>query len=129
MYRRIAFAAAVLGLSAGGGLVVWALLRPYQDLQRSYGFLLGFAGLLVGGVELAGATSIPASAGHVTWRRLRPRWPVLMGVVVIAFITAGIGIAAAVAISSPDPQSGPQPAVPLRAPDSQPSDTLPQRPP
>jgi len=32
MYRRIALAAADLSLAAGGLLVVWALLRPYQDV-------------------------------------------------------------------------------------------------
>lgn len=33
MYRRIALAAADLSLAAGGLLVVWALLRSYQDVQ------------------------------------------------------------------------------------------------
>jgi hypothetical protein len=125
MYRRLALAAAALALAAGGLLLIWALLRPYQDVQRLYGVFLGFAGLVVGGVQLAGAMRIPASAGRVTWRRLRPRWPVLVGVVVIALVTAGVGMAAAVAITSPDPQPGlglapgPQPT----------SDTLPRRPP
>ncbi len=32
MYHRIALAAADLSLAAGGLLVVWALLRPYQDV-------------------------------------------------------------------------------------------------
>jgi hypothetical protein len=123
MYRRFAFGAADLSLAAGGVLMVWALLRPHQDLQRLYGVFLGFAGLLVGGVLLVGAMSIPASAGQVTWRRLRPRWPVLLGVVVIALVTVGVGMAAAVAITSPDPQPAPQPAVPLRVPDSVPSPT------
>jgi hypothetical protein len=81
---------------------------------------------LVGGVLLAGALSIPESAGQPTWRGLRPRWPVLLGVVVIALIIAGVGMAAAVAITSPDPQPGP-----VRAPD-QPNpvrvpDTVPRR--
>jgi hypothetical protein len=107
MYRRIAFAAANLSLAAGGVLMAWALLRPYQDVQRLYGVFLGMAGLLVGGLQLAGATRIPASGGQATWRRLRPRWPLLLGVVVIALIAAGIGVAAAVGITSPDPQSGP----------------------
>jgi peptidoglycan/LPS O-acetylase OafA/YrhL len=89
MYRRIAFTAATPGLAAGGLLMVWALLRPYQDVQRLYGVFLGMAGLLIGGVLLAGAMSIPASAGQVTWRGLRPRWPVIAGVVVIALLTAG----------------------------------------
>jgi len=75
---------------------------------------LGIAGLLVGGVLLAGALSISASAGQPTWRGLRPRWPVLLGVVVIALIIAGVGMAAAVAITSPDPQPGP-----VRAPINQ----------
>jgi hypothetical protein len=69
--------------------MVWALLRPYQDVQRLYGVFLGMAGLLIGGVLLAGAMSIPASAGQVTWRGLRPRWPVIADVVVIALLTAG----------------------------------------
>jgi len=128
MYRRVAFAVATLSLAAGGLLVLRAWLRPYQDLQRRYGATLGIAGLLVGGVLLAGALSISASAGQPTWRGLRPRWPVLLGVVVIALIIAGVGMAAAVAITSPDPQPGP-----VRAPD-QPNpvrvpDTVPRRPP
>jgi len=124
MYRRIAFVAAVLGLSVGGMLMVWVVLRPHADVQRLYGLFLSFAALLVGGVQLAGAMRIPASAGQVTWRQLRPRWPVILGVVVIALITAGVGMAAAAAITSPDPQSGlgrvsdPQP----------PPDTVPDRP-
>jgi hypothetical protein len=127
MYRRIAFAAAAVSLAPGGMLMVWALLRPYQDLQRSYGFLLGIVGLLVGGVQLVGAMSIPASSGHASWRELRPRWPVIMGVLVIALLTAGVGMAAAVAITSPDPQSGP---VPVRESDLDPTpDTVPRRPP
>jgi hypothetical protein len=130
MYRRVAFAAATLSLAVGGMLMVWVVLRPHADVQRLYGIFLGFAGLLVGGVLLAGAMSIPASAGQVTWWRLRPRWPVIAGVVVIALVAAGVGIAAAVAITSPDPPSGPQPAAPLRVPDSRPApDTLPRRPP
>jgi hypothetical protein len=106
-------------------LMVWVFLRPHADLQRLYGVFLGFAGLLIGGVLLVGAMSIPASAGQVTWRRLRPRWPVILGVVVIALVTAGVGMAAAVAITSPDPQSGPG-----RVSDPQPvPDTVPRRPP
>jgi hypothetical protein len=133
MYRRIALAAAALGLAAGGMLMVWVVLRPHADLQRIYGTFLGFAALLVGGVQLAGAMRIPASAGQVSWRRLQPRWPVVLGVVVIALVTAGVGMVAAVAITSPDPPSGPQPAVRLRVPDSRPApdtvpDTLPRRP-
>jgi len=123
MYRRIALAAATLGLAAGGLLMVWALLRPYQDVQRLYGAALGFAGLLIGGVQLAGAMSIPASAGQAT--RRRPRWPVILGVVVIAVLTARVAMAAAVAITSPDPQPGPG-----RVSDPQPApDTVPRRPP
>jgi hypothetical protein len=107
-----------------------ATVPPYADLQRLYGVVLGFAGLLIGGVQLLGAMSIPASAGQTTWRGLRPRWPVIVGVVVIALVAAGVGMAAAVAITSPDPPSGPQPADPLRVPDSRPApDTLPRRPP
>jgi hypothetical protein len=83
MYRRIAFAAADLSLAVGGLLLVWGFVRPHADVQRLYGVLLGFAALLVGGVLLVGAMNIPASAGQVTWRRLRPRWPVIAGVVVI----------------------------------------------
>jgi hypothetical protein len=49
--------------------------------------------------------NVPAAAGQTGWRRLRPRWSVITGVVVIALITAGIGMAAA-AITSPDPKSG-----------------------
>jgi hypothetical protein len=125
MYRRIAFVAAALSLAAGGLLVVWALLRPYQDVQRFYGAALGIAGLLVGGVLLAGAVSIPEAEGQATWRGLRPRWPAIVGVVVIALITAGVGMAAAVAMTSPDPQLGPR-----RVSDSQPApDTVPRRPP
>lgn len=128
MYRRIAFAAATLSLAAGGLLVLRAWLRPYQDLQRRYGATLGIAGLLAGGVLLGGAVSISASAGQPDLAGLRPRWPVLLGVVVIALIIAGVGMAAAVAITSPDPQPGP-----VRAPD-QPNpvrvpDTVPRRPP
>jgi hypothetical protein len=126
MYRRIAFAAADLSLAVGGVLMVWGFVRPHEDIQRLYGFLLGVAALLVGGVQLAGAMNMPAAAGQTAWRRLRPRWPVVLGVVVIAVITAGIGMAA-VAITSPDAQSGPQPAAPLRAPDSRPvPDTVPR---
>jgi hypothetical protein len=138
MYRRIAFAAADLSLAVGGVLLVWGFVRPHADVQRLYGVLLGFAAILVGGVQLAGAMNMPAAASQVTWRRLRPRWPVILGVVVIAVITAGLGMAAA-AITSPDAQSGPQPAAPLRAPDSRSvpdtvprttaPDTVPRRPP
>jgi hypothetical protein len=120
MYRRVAFAAADLSLAVGGMLMVWVFLRPHADLQRLYGVFLGFAGLLVGSVLLAGAMRIPASAGQVTWRRLRPRWPVVVGVVVIALVTVGVGMAAAAAITSPDPQPAPQPAPPVRVPGSVP---------
>jgi hypothetical protein len=105
MYRRIAFAAADLSLAVGGVLLVWGFVRPHADVQRLYGFLLGVAALLVGSVQLAGAMNLPAAAGQTAWRRLRPRWPVITGVVVIALIIAGLGMAA-VAITSPDPQSG-----------------------
>jgi hypothetical protein len=106
-------------------LMVWVVLRPHADVQRLYGVFLGFAGLLVGGVLLVGAMSIPASAGQMTWRELRPRWPVIVGVLVIGLVTAGVGMAAAVAITSPDPQSGP-----VRESDLQPApDTVPRRPP
>lgn len=135
MYRRIAFAAADLSLAVAGVLLVWGLVRPHDDVQRLYGVLLGFAALLVGSVQLAGAMNVPAPAGQTGWRRLRPRWPVVLGVVVIAVIAAGIGMAAA-AITSPDPQSGP---VPVRESDLQPvpgtvprttaPDTGPRRPP
>jgi hypothetical protein len=54
-------------------------------------------------VQLAGAMNVPAAPGQTAWRRLRPRWPVLMGVVVIGLITVGIGMVAA-AIATPDPQ-------------------------
>jgi hypothetical protein len=138
MYRRIAFAAADLSLAVGGLLLVWGFVRPHADVQRLYGVLLGFAALLIGGVQLAGAMNVPA-AGQMGWRRLRPRWPVITGVVVIAVITAGIGMAAA-AITSPDPQSGSGPVrVPVRESDLQPvpgtvprttaPDTVPRRPP
>jgi hypothetical protein len=136
MYRRIAFAAATLSLAVGGMLTVWVFLRPHADVQRLYGVFLGFAGLLVGGVQLAGAMSVPASAGQVTWRRLRPRWPVILGVVVIAGIIAGVGMVAAVAITSPDPDPQPGPGrvsdlqpVPDTAPRRPAPDTLPRRPP
>jgi hypothetical protein len=125
MYRRIAVAAAALALAAGGVLVVWAVLRPHADIQRLYGVFLGLAGLLIGGVQLLGAMSISASVGQTTWRGLRPRWPVITGVVVIALVAAGVGMAAAVAITSPDPPSGPQP---VHGPQPT-SDTLPRRPP
>jgi hypothetical protein len=130
MYRRLAFAAANLSLTAGGMLMVWAFLRPHADVQRLYSVFLGFAGLLVGGVQLAGAMSMPAAASQVTWRQLRPRWPLILGVLIIALIGVGVSVVATVVITSPDPQSGPQPAAPLRAPDSRPApDTLPRRPP
>jgi hypothetical protein len=130
MYRRVAFAAAALALAASGALVVWAALRPHADVQRIYGAALGVIGLSIGAVQLLGAMSMPAAAGQTTWRGLRPRWPVITGVVVVAMVAAGVGMAAAVAITSPDPPSGAQPAVPLRVPDSRPPpDTLPRRPP
>jgi hypothetical protein len=113
MYRRIAFAAADLSLAVGGLLLVWGFVRPHDDVQRLYGILLGLAALLVGGVQLAGAMNVPAT-GQTAWRRLRPRWPVILGVVVIAVITAGIGMAAA-AIISPGPQSDPGPCAGLCA--------------
>jgi drug/metabolite transporter (DMT)-like permease len=119
MYRRIAFAAADLSLAVGGMLLVWGSVRLHEDVQRLYGVFLGFAALLVGGVQLAGAMNVPAAAGQTGWRRLRPRWPVITGVVVIALITAGIGMAAA-ATTSPDPQPAPQPAAPVRVPETVP---------
>jgi hypothetical protein len=135
MYRRIAFAAADLSLAVGGVLLVWGFVRPHDDVQRLYGVLLGFAALLVGSVQLAGAMNLPAAAGQTAWRRLRPRWPVIMGVVVIALITAGIGMAA-VAITSSDPQSGFGPVpesdlqpVPGTVPRTTAPDTVPRRPP
>jgi hypothetical protein len=134
MYRRVAFAAADLSLAVGGILLVWGVVRPHEDVQRVYGVLLGFAALLVGSVQLAGAMNVP-TAGQMGWRRLRPRWPVITGVVVIAVITAGIGMAAA-AVTSPDPQpgSGPERAsdlqsVPGTGPRTTAPDTLPGRPP
>jgi hypothetical protein len=134
MYRRIAFAAADLSLAVAGVLLVWGLVRPHEDVQRLYGVLLGFAVLLVGGVQLAGAMNLPA-AGHTAWRQLRPRWPVIMGLVVIALITAGIAMAAA-AITSPDPRSGYGPVgesdrqpVPETVPRSTAPATAPGRPP
>jgi hypothetical protein len=135
MYRRIAFAAADLSLAVGGVLMVWGFVRPHADVQRLYGFLLGVAALLVGSVQLAGAMNMPATAGHTAWGQLRPRWPVIMGVVVIAVITAGIGMAAA-AIASPDPQSGSGPVgesdlppVPGTVPRTTAPATVPRRPP
>ena len=135
MYRRIAFAAADLSLAVAGVLLVWGFVRPHEDVQRLYGILLGFATLLVGGVQLAGAMNVPAAAGRRAWRWLWPRWPVIMGVVVIALITAGIGMAAA-AITSPDPPSGSGPArevdrqpTPGTVPRSTAPATVPRRPP
>jgi hypothetical protein len=134
MYRRIAFAAADLSLAVGGVLMVWGFVRPHADVQRLYGFLLGVAALLVGSVQLAGAMNMPAAAGQTAWGQLRPRWPVMMGVLVIALITAGIGMAAA-AITSPDPQSGSGPVrgptqpVPGTVPRTTAPDTVPRRPP
>jgi hypothetical protein len=134
MYRRIAFAAADLSLAVGGMLLVWGFLRLHADVQRLYGVFLGFTALLVGGVQLAGAMNVPA-AGQTGWRRLRPRWPVIMGVVVIALITAGIGMAAA-AMTSPDPHSGSGPVresdlqpVPGTVPRTTAPATVPRRPP
>ena len=135
MYRRIASAAADLSLAVGGLLLVWGFVRLHEDVQRLYGVFLGFAALLVGGVQLAGAMNLPAAEGQTGWRRLRPRWPVILGVVVIALITAGIGMAAA-AITSPDPQSGSGPVreselqpVPGTVPRTTAPDTVPRRPP
>jgi drug/metabolite transporter (DMT)-like permease len=116
MYRRIAFAAADLSLAVGGMLLVWGFVRPHEDVQRLYGVLLGFAAVLVGAVQLAGAMNVPPAPGQTAWRRLRPRWPVIMGVVVIGLITAGIGMVAA-AIATPDPRPG---SGPVRASDPQP---------
>jgi hypothetical protein len=134
MYRRIAFAAADLSLAVGGVLMIWGFVRPHADVQRLYGFLLGVAALLVGGVQLAGAMNMPVAAGGTAWRRLRPRWPVVLGVAVIAVITAGLGMAA-VAITTPDPQSGSGPVresdlppVPGTVPRTTAPDTVPRRP-
>jgi hypothetical protein len=134
MYRRIAFAAADLSLAVGGLLMVWGFVRPHADVQRLYGFLLGVAALLVGSVQLAGAMNV-AAAGQTGWRQLRPRWPVIMGVAVIAVITAGIAMTSA-AITSPDPQSGYGPAreadrqpVPGTVPRTTAPATVPRRPP
>jgi hypothetical protein len=116
-------------------LLVWGFVRPHAGVQRLYGVLLGFAALLVGSVQLAGAMNVPAAAGQTAWRRLRPRWPVVLGVVVIAVISAGIGMAA-VAITSPDPQSGSGPVresdlppVPGTVPRTTAPVTVPRRPP
>jgi hypothetical protein len=134
MYRRIAFTAADLSLAVGGVLMIWGFVRPHADVQRLYGFLLGVAALLVGSVQLAGAMNMPADAGQTAWQRLRPRWPVVLGVVVIAVITAGLGMAA-MAITSPDPQSGSGPVresdlppVPGTVPRTTAPDTVPRRP-
>ena len=134
MYRRVAFAAADLSLAVGLVLMIWGFVRPYEDVRRLYGFLLGVAGLLVGRVQLAGAMNLPAAAGQTAWRRLRPRWPVVLGVVVIALITAGLGMAS-VAITSPDPQSGSGPVresdlppVPATVPRTTAPDSVPRRP-
>jgi hypothetical protein len=134
MYRRVAFAAADLSLAVGLVLMIWGFVRPHADVQRLYGFLLGVAALLVGSVQLAGAMNMPAAAGQTAWRRLRPRWPVIMGVVVIAVITAGLGMAAS-AITSPDHQSGSGPVresdlppVPGTVPRTAAPDTVPRRP-
>ena len=137
MYRRIAFAAADLSLAVGGLLLVWVFLRPHADVQRLYGVFLGFAGLLVGGVLFLGASSMPAAAGQVTWRRLRPQWPVIMGVMVtIVLIAAVVGLAAVVVSTSPGPQSGSGPVresdlppVPGTVPRTTAPDTVPRRPP
>ena len=134
MYRRVAFAAADLSLAVGLVLMIWGFVRPYEDVRRLYGFLLGVAALLVGSVQLAGAMNLPAAAGQTAWRRLRPRWPVVLGVVVIALITAGLGMAS-VAITSPDPQSGSGPVresdlppVPATVPRTTAPDSVPRRP-
>ena len=134
MYRRVAFAAADLSLAVGLVLMIWGFVRPHADVQRLYGFLLGVAALLVGSVQLAGAMNMPAAAGQTAWRRLRPRWPVVLGVVVIALITAGLGMAS-VAITSPDPQSGSGPVresdlppVPATVPRTTAPDSVPRRP-
>ena len=134
MYRRVAFAAADLSLAVGLVLMIWGFVRPHEDVRRLYGFLLGVAALLVGSVQLAGAMNLPAAAGQTAWRRLRPRWPVVLGVVVIALITAGLGMAS-VAITSPDPQSGSGPVresdlppVPGTVPRTTAPDTVPRRP-
>jgi hypothetical protein len=65
MYRRIAFAAADLSLAVGGMLLAWGFARPHDDIQRVYGVFLGFAALLVGGVQLAGIarSSWPSCTG------------------------------------------------------------------
>jgi hypothetical protein len=135
MYRRIALAAADLSLAVAGVLLVWGFVRPHADVQRLYGFLLGVAAVLVGSVQLARAMNLPAAPGQTAWRRLRPRWPVVLGVVVIAVITAGIGMAEA-AITSPDPQSGSGPVlesdlqpVPGTVPRTTAPDTVARRPP
>ena len=135
MYRRIAFAAADLSLAVAGVLLVWGFVRPHADVQRLYGFLIGLAALTVGSVQLAGAMNMPAATDPTAWRQLHPRWPVILGVVVIAVITAGIGMAAA-AITGPDPQSGSDPVresnlqpVPGTVPRTTAPDTVPRRPP
>jgi hypothetical protein len=137
MYRRIAFAAADLSLAVGGVLLVWGFVRPHADVQRLYGVLLGFAAILVGGVQLAGAMNVPAAAGQTGWRRLRPRWPVIMGVVVaLVLIAAVVGLAAMVVSTSPGPQSGSGPVresdlppVPGTVPRTTAPATVPRRPP
>jgi hypothetical protein len=137
MYRRIAFAAADLSLAVGGVLLVWGFVRPHADIQRLYGVLLGFAAILVGGVQLAGAMNVPAAAGQTGWRRLRPRWPVIMGVVVaIVLIAAVVGLAAVVVSTSPGSQSGSGPVgesdlppVPGTVPRTTAPATVPRRPP
>jgi hypothetical protein len=76
-YRRVAFAAANLSLAVSGVLLVSVFLRLHADAQRLYGVFLAFTGLLIGSVLLLRAMSIPASAGQASWRRVRPRWPVI----------------------------------------------------
>jgi hypothetical protein len=83
MYRRIAFAAATLSLTVGGMLRVWVFLRLTQTSSGS----MASSWASPGSWLVACCSSPhehPASAGQVTWRRLPPRWPVVVGVVVIA---------------------------------------------
>ncbi len=106
MYRRATTIAGTAVLLLGSALGVWALLRPYADLQRLYGRGFAIVGVVAGLVLMLWSRRIPPSAGfqHSDW--IRSHRGALLGAA--ALLVAAIG--AVVFIRSSDGEGPPEPA-------------------